>query len=220
MPKIADVLRDHLPHLHSLCGGEPHRHTDELTYQNDSLVWPAEILEQVCTERRFEVLRACDESVSALDVNALQVAPERDDLLQIRASCPANGEVVEHAQEVWHRTIELDLRSIRAAAVRDPNVSALGENAKPRTVLTVAKGQREEGDAENRLLELTFGGYPGTELERQNAVLVSVSSAESGVGGRIEIEPGDGLLLGPPGAPDALARGCRAAPLAPATSGG
>jgi uncharacterized protein YegJ (DUF2314 family) len=82
--------------------------------------------------------------------------------------------LAEHGEVARAGELELDVRATRADEVREEAVAALLPNARPRTVLTVARALREEGDADNRHLELTFGGFPGTALEREAAAVSAV----------------------------------------------
>jgi uncharacterized protein YegJ (DUF2314 family) len=51
------------------------------------------------------------------------------------------------------------------------------EKARRQVHLSLAVGQREEGDAENRLMEIVFPGPPDGLQERQNAAIVSMFGA-------------------------------------------
>lgn len=77
--------------------------------------------------------------------------------------------------------LALDVRALRSARVRAPILRDLEAGARASADLTIASGRREEGDAENRLLELTFGGPDGAATERQETVLALVLGADDRV---------------------------------------
>jgi uncharacterized protein YegJ (DUF2314 family) len=77
--------------------------------------------------------------------------------------------------------LPLDLNGLRSARAKDPVLKTLRAGATARADLTIARGTRQEGDAENRLLELTFGGPPGGPTERQQAVLAGLLGVEDRV---------------------------------------
>lgn len=67
--------------------------------------------------------------------------------------------------------IPLELSRVKLRALRELLVADLGKGTAGKVDLTVVAGRREEGDAENDLLELSFGGFPGGPTERQAAIL-------------------------------------------------
>lgn len=77
--------------------------------------------------------------------------------------------------------LEVDLRKLRSRTVREPQLASLKKGAAAKAVLSIAAGKREEGDAENRLMELTFEGKPGGPAERQEAVLDEIFGSEDAV---------------------------------------
>jgi uncharacterized protein YegJ (DUF2314 family) len=77
--------------------------------------------------------------------------------------------------------LRLDVRALRSAQVRAPILDGLRTGATGSADLTIAVATREEGDAENRLLELTFGGPDGSATERQETVLDRILGAEDHV---------------------------------------
>lgn len=90
--------------------------------------------------------------------------------------------MVEHGEVAREGALDLELGALRADAVREPDLAGLVKGARPKVTLTIARGERDEGDAENRLLELTFGGLvEGTPTERQSAVLAAVFGADDKV---------------------------------------
>lgn len=67
---------------------------------------------------------------------------------------------------------ELSLANLRHPVVRGRYQSLVQKNGKGTVRLTFGEAARDEGDPDNRLLELTFDGYPGREaMNRQVAVL-------------------------------------------------
>src|SRR5262249_20667937 len=58
---------------------------------------------------------------------------------------------------------KLDLHLIRNAAFREEQLKSFKENGTGIACLTLKKGKREEGDADNRLLQLAFDEYPGPD---------------------------------------------------------
>jgi uncharacterized protein YegJ (DUF2314 family) len=77
--------------------------------------------------------------------------------------------------------LALDVRALRSARVRDPMLRGLRTGATASADLTIAVARRDEGDAENRLLELTFGGPDGVATERQETVLARIFGADDHV---------------------------------------
>jgi len=68
--------------------------------------------------------------------------------------------------------------SLRASLLEDPGRGATGS-----ANVTVAVGRPDQGDAPNRLMELTFQGFPGDLGERQMALLRQVFGAHDKVSG-------------------------------------
>ena len=66
----------------------------------------------------------------------------------------------------------LDLRAIKNAKVREPQVKSLKANATAIARLTLKKGKWEEGDPRNRLIEVGFDGYPGPDLHAKQEKLL------------------------------------------------
>ncbi len=70
---------------------------------------------------------------------------------------------------------DLDIRQIKNASVRDPQLASLKENASSVALLTLVKGVAEEGDPNNRLVQIMFDRYPGKDVHaKQNALLGSL----------------------------------------------
>jgi uncharacterized protein YegJ (DUF2314 family) len=72
----------------------------------------------------------------------------------------------------------LDLKAIRHAGARSAHTASPGPGANLRAEVRLVIAKPEEGDAENRLLEVRFDGHPGaTEVERQAAALKALVGA-------------------------------------------
>lgn len=69
----------------------------------------------------------------------------------------------------------LNLKTIRHDGFRNGQLSSLVDNAKGVAQLSLYKGQPEEGDPQNRLLEIGFERYPGPDRHaRQTALFASL----------------------------------------------
>jgi uncharacterized protein YegJ (DUF2314 family) len=77
--------------------------------------------------------------------------------------------------------LDVDLRTLRARTIREPQLASLKKGAAGRAALSVVVGEPEEGDAQNRLMELTFAGKPGSAVERQEAILSEFFGAEDDI---------------------------------------
>jgi uncharacterized protein YegJ (DUF2314 family) len=76
-------------------------------------------------------------------------------------------------------SISLDLRSLKHTAFRQHITTAPAKGATQRGVVGIAPAKRDEGDPDNRLIELTCEGSPGdTQLKRQQALLEMLFGAE------------------------------------------
>jgi len=79
---------------------------------------------------------------------------------------------------------DLDIRAIRNHRVRDPQISSLRSNATAKALLSLRKGRWEEGDPQNRLVEITFDRYVHGDLHaRQEALLSAMFGWEDRVKG-------------------------------------
>lgn len=77
---------------------------------------------------------------------------------------------------------DLDLRAIRNRKVRDPQVESLKQNATAVALLSLRKGEWEEGDPPNRLIEITFDRYSGRDVHaRQEEMLSSLFGWEDSI---------------------------------------
>jgi len=75
--------------------------------------------------------------------------------------------------------LDLDIRKIRNAAVREPQVTTLGKNATGIARLVLLEGKHEEGDADNRLVEIAFDEYAGRDVHaRQDRMLSELFGSE------------------------------------------
>lgn len=67
--------------------------------------------------------------------------------------------------------LSLDLAALKDARLREFAQAAVYPDAPKKAVISIAVGARDEGDPDNRLLELRFDGPEGGVREQQNAVL-------------------------------------------------
>ena len=88
-------------------------------------------------------------------------------LINVFCQAMAEGAVFEKAGEY-----ELDLRAIRNADVREPQIESLKPNATGIARLSLNKGVWEEGDPPNRLIELGFDRYPGRDIHAKREALL------------------------------------------------
>jgi uncharacterized protein YegJ (DUF2314 family) len=72
------------------------------------------------------------------------------------------------------REYDLDIRRIQHPAVRDTQLEALGENATGVALLSLQKGEPDEGDPDNRLIEISFYRGEGPDIHaRQEQILMA-----------------------------------------------
>lgn len=77
---------------------------------------------------------------------------------------------------------ELNFRTIKNRGMRDLYMKALKPNATAVARLTLMQGVSEEGDPRNRLIEIAFDRYPGTDIHaRQDAMLSSLFGWEDAI---------------------------------------
>lgn len=77
---------------------------------------------------------------------------------------------------------DLDLKSIQHAQVRESQLKSLKENATAVARLTLRTGIWEEGDPNNRLLQITFDRYNGNDAQaKQEAMLSSLFGFEDSI---------------------------------------
>jgi uncharacterized protein YegJ (DUF2314 family) len=85
--------------------------------------------------------------------------------------------LVEGAAVGGDGRLEVNLAAIRHSRARS-DLLATSPSGAHRTSVTLTIGKQEEGDADNRLVELRFDGHPGaTEAERQAAAVKALSGA-------------------------------------------
>lgn len=90
-------------------------------------------------------------------------------LINLLAQSMAEGAAVSSG-----RDFELDLKAIENSGVRQPQVESLMSNATGVARLVLDSGVREEGDPENRLLEIVFDRYDGPDVyAKQEALLAA-----------------------------------------------
>jgi uncharacterized protein YegJ (DUF2314 family) len=71
--------------------------------------------------------------------------------------------------------IDLDIRAIKNPRVREPQVTTLKPNATGIALLTLTKGNWEEGDPENRLIELGFDRGSGPDIHAKQEQIVGAA---------------------------------------------
>jgi hypothetical protein len=77
---------------------------------------------------------------------------------------------------------DLDLRAIQDPNVREPQVKSLKSHATSLALLSVMKGVWEKGDPKNRLIQITFDRYRGSDVHAsQEAMLRSLFGWEDSV---------------------------------------
>jgi len=87
-------------------------------------------------------------------------------LLNVLAQALVEGQAV--VRSGW---LEVDLAKLEAAGFREEMQGMIVGEGKGRATLSIAVGAREDGDADNALLELTFAGRSGSRPERQEALI-------------------------------------------------
>lgn len=77
---------------------------------------------------------------------------------------------------------DLNIKSIQHPAVRDPQLKSLLSNATAIARLSLRQGVNQQGDPDNRLIEIQFDRYPGNDAHTQlDAMLTSLFGAEDQV---------------------------------------
>jgi uncharacterized protein YegJ (DUF2314 family) len=71
------------------------------------------------------------------------------------------------------RHVDLDVEAIKNAQVRKFHLDSLLENASKVALLTLDNGTRDEGDPDNRLIQLKFDRYPGPDVHAQQQHLIA-----------------------------------------------
>ena len=78
--------------------------------------------------------------------------------------------------------LNMDLRAIKNAAVRDPQLKTLGSNASGWACLTLKQAVAEEGDPNNRLMQITPDRYAGNDVHaKRDRMLTSLFGATDSV---------------------------------------
>jgi uncharacterized protein YegJ (DUF2314 family) len=97
--------------------------------------------------------------------------------INLFAQAIAEGAVLRKAGE-----FDLNFKSIKNAAVREPQLASLKPNATAVALLSLREGTREEGDPPNRLIEITFDRGTGPDtLAKQEQVLSAALGWEDAV---------------------------------------
>lgn len=77
---------------------------------------------------------------------------------------------------------DLDLKSIKNAEVRDPQLSTLKPNAEAVARLTLRAAEPDEGDPNNRIVAITCDRYSGNDLHaKQEAMVSSLFGSEDSI---------------------------------------
>jgi len=98
-------------------------------------------------------------------------------LINIFSQCLAEGKPVPATGKV-----RLDLLEVKNTDVLDRQLKSLKGKGHGAACLTLRPGQWEEGDAKNRLIQLEFDRYPGTdENARQESMISSFFGAEDSI---------------------------------------
>lgn len=88
-------------------------------------------------------------------------------LINLFGQAIAEGATVKEGGE-----FDLDLRRIQNSEVREPQVTALESHATSVALLLLREGVREEGDPNNRLIEITFDRYPGPDVHSKQVKML------------------------------------------------
>jgi uncharacterized protein YegJ (DUF2314 family) len=87
---------------------------------------------------------------------------------------------------------KLDVREIRNSEVRDEQLKGMGPSGTGKACLSLKPGKWEDGDPKNRLIELAFDAYPGSDVHiRQENMIDSLFGAHDSTS---RIEHGKELL--------------------------
>jgi len=111
------------------------------------------------------------ERISATSANAI------GDVLNLLSQALAEGAAVKSEGH-----FDLDVKSIAHQQLRDGTLKGLKPNAVGVAKLALVKGTRDDGDPQNRLLEIQSTRYPGPDdSARQHAMLASLFGSEESV---------------------------------------
>jgi uncharacterized protein YegJ (DUF2314 family) len=76
----------------------------------------------------------------------------------------------------------LDFHTIKNADVREPQLKSLGESGSGKACLLLKAGKGDEGDPDNRLIELASDRYKGSDAQaRQDSMISSLFGAEDSI---------------------------------------
>ena len=91
-------------------------------------------------------------------------------VVNLFAQAMVEGAVIKKPGE-----FDLDIRAIRNAKVREPQIATLKPNATGIALLSLRKGTWEEGDPSNRLIEITFDRGVGPDDHARREQIVSAA---------------------------------------------
>lgn len=69
-------------------------------------------------------------------------------------------------------TLDLDIRRIRNASLRDANLTTLEKNGTGVAHLLIIDGDRDDGDPDNRLIEVAFDAYEGNDFHAKREAML------------------------------------------------
>ena len=98
-------------------------------------------------------------------------------IINLFAQSIAEGAVIEREGE-----FDLNFRSIKTRGVREAQITTLKKNATSIALLTLKQGTPEEGDPENRLVEITFDRGVGPDIHaRREHILGTAFGADDSI---------------------------------------
>jgi len=89
-------------------------------------------------------------------------------IISLFGQATAEGATIEKAGE-----FDLDIRAIKNSQLRERQVTSLKPNATAKTLLLLREGTQEAGDPNNRLIEITFERYPGSNIHEKQVKMLS-----------------------------------------------
>ncbi len=89
-------------------------------------------------------------------------------VINLFAQALAEGALIEEAGQ-----FDLDIRAIKNAKVREPQLASLKSNATSVALLSLREGTREEGDPDNQLVQITFDRYTGNDVHAKQVQMMS-----------------------------------------------
>lgn len=81
--------------------------------------------------------------------------------------------IAEGAAIVKRGEFDLDIHKVKNSKAREPQVESLKPNATAVALLSLKKGTWEEGDPDNRLIEIAFNRYEGRDVHASQEKLLS-----------------------------------------------